>query len=393
MKASPTTHREIHNVYGQLMSRATFEGLGAAAPERAAVRADAGEFRRRPALRRRLDRRQHVRLVIAAAIRFHACWVWAFPVFRLSGSDIGGFAGAPSGELYTRWLQFGVFSPFMRAHTRFDSRRTRSRGRLVIAYEAINKRAIELRYELLPYIYNVMQQASETGVPALRPLFLEFPDDEHVAGMDDEFLFGADLLVAPVLHEGATGRDVYLPAGDWFDYWTGRRFAGNRTIPVPVTLDSIPMFVRGGGFVFRQPVVQSTDEMPGNALRVLIAPGQGIRIHALRRRRRKPAYRKGDFMKRQFHQLRDGGRTTLKFPRRKALIRPAARSLALELWSGSEPKNVSLEIGDNPSQKIELPRLTPDAMAGSTSGWSFTNGQLIVKDADHFEPMRFTIEN
>ena len=95
-----------------------------------------------------------------------------------------------------------------------------------------------------------MERASETGVPALRPLFLEFPDDEHVAGMDDEFLFGADLLVAPVLHEGAIERDVYLPAGDWFDYWTGRRFAGHRTIRVPVTLDSIPMFVRGGGFHF-----------------------------------------------------------------------------------------------------------------------------------------------
>ena len=98
-------------------------------------------------------------------------------------------------------------------------------------------------------------------------------------------------------------------------------------------------------------------------------------------------------MKRRFHQLRNGGRTTIEISAPEGSFRPAARSLALELWSGNEPKGVSLEIGDNPSQKIELPRLTPDAMAGSTSGWSFANGQLTVKEADHFQPMRFFIGN
>ncbi len=390
-EGQPTTHREIHNVYGQLMSRATFEGLARLRPNE------------RPFVLTRAS--------FAGGQRYAAIWTgdstsdWSslrqsvatllglgLSGFPFVGSDIGGFAGAPSGELYTRWLQFGVFSPFMRAHS--DSK---SPGKEPWAFgyrdEAINRRAIELRYELLPYIYNVMEQAGETGVPALRPLFLEFPDDEQVTGMDDEFLFGADLLVAPVLHEGATGRDVYLPAGDWFDYWTGRRFAGGRTIRVPVTLESIPMFVRGGGFIFRQPVVQSTDEMPGNALRVLIAPARESESTLYEDDGETPAYRGGDFMKRQFHQLRDGGRTTIEISAPEGSFRPAARSLALELWSGSEPKNVWLETGDNPSQKIELPRLTPDAMAGSTSGWSFTNGQLTVKDADHFEPMRFTIEN
>ena len=121
--------------------------------------------------------------------------------FSFVGSDIGGYAHGPSGELYTRWLQVGVFSPFMRSHAELGTpdKEPWSFGQ---QREAINKRTIELRYELLPYIYNVMQQASETGVPAMRPLFLEFPEDENVAGMDDEFLFGADLLVAPVLREG-----------------------------------------------------------------------------------------------------------------------------------------------------------------------------------------------
>ena len=119
-----------------------------------------------------------------------------------------------------------------------------------------------------------MEQSSETGLPALRPLVLEFPNDKQVAAIDDEFLFGSDLLVAPVLREGVAEREIYLPEGTWFDYWTGKSFEGGKTIQMPVTLDSIPMFVRAGGFLFRQPVVQSTDEMPGNPLEVLIAQAE-----------------------------------------------------------------------------------------------------------------------
>ncbi|HKW27702.1 MAG TPA: TIM-barrel domain-containing protein, partial [Verrucomicrobiae bacterium] len=312
--------------------------------------------------------------------------------FPFVGSDIGGFAGAPDGELYTRWLQSGVFSPFMRSHS--DSK---SPGKEPWAfgyrYEVINKHAIELRYELLPYIYNVMERASETGVPALRPLFLEFPEDESVAGTDDEFLFGDDLLVAPVLHEGAIEREVYLPAGDWFDYWTGRRFIGGRTIHVPVTLDSIPIFVRGGGFIFRQPVVQSTDEMPGNALQVLVAPARESESTLYEDDGESLACRNGLFMKRRFRQARGDRQTTIAISAPEGSYHPAPRNLVLELWSGSEPKNVSLEIGAGPSQKTVLPRLTPDEMSTAAAGWSFANGQLTVKEADHFEPMRFTFEN
>ena len=151
-------------------------------------------------------------------------------------------------------------------------------------YLAVNKRAIELRYELLPYIYNTMQEAAETGLPALRPLFLDFPDDEHTANIDDEFLFGPDLLVAPVLWEGVSQRFlfIFLP-GDWFDYWTGQHYSGNSTIAIPVTIDSIPIFVRGGGFVFRQPVVQNTGEMPRQSVACSELRRRQVRIFSLRR--------------------------------------------------------------------------------------------------------------
>ena len=248
----PATHREMHNLYGQLMSRATFEGLSRLRPKE------------RPFVLTRAS--------FAGGQRYAAVWSgdsssdWSslrqsfstllgmgLSGFSFVGSDIGGFVGAPSGELYTRWLQAGVFYPFMRSHSDSGSP-SKEPWSFGFAYEAINKRSIELRYELLPYIYNVMNEASETGLPALRPLFLEFPKDEHVLETEDEFLFGSGLLAAPVLHEGATQRDVYLPAGDWFDYWTGQQFTGGQTIHPPVSLASIPIFVRGGAFIFRQPV-------------------------------------------------------------------------------------------------------------------------------------------
>jgi len=389
-EGQPTTHREIHNVYGQLMSRATFEGLSRLRPNE------------RPFVLTRAS--------FADGQRYAAVWTgdstseWSslqqsvstllglgLSGFPFVGSDIGGFAGAPSGELYTRWLQFGVFSPFMRSHSDMNSP---SKEPWAFGYrdEAINKRAIELRYELLPYIYNVMQQASETGLPALRPLFLEFPKDEHAAGIDDEFLFGADLLVAPVLHEGVIARDIYLPAGDWFDYWTGRRYEGGRTIHMPVRLDSIPIFVRAGGFIFRQPVVQSTEEMSGNSLQVLIAPAKESESSLYEDDGETLAFQKGNFMKHHFRQTGDDRQTTIEISMPEGPYRPAPRDLVLELWSDGEAKKVSLEIGNNPPRNIPLPRLTADAMTKSPCGWSFANGLLTVKDADHFMPMRLAVE-
>jgi alpha-glucosidase len=259
-------------------------------------------------------------------------------------------------------------------------------------FEAINKRAIELRYELLPYIYNVMQHASETGVPALRPLFLEFPDDEHAAATDDEFLFGSGLLVTPVLWEGVVERDVYLPAGDWFDYWTGRRYAGETTIHVPVTLDSIPMFVRGGAFIFRQPIVQNTGEMPGNPLHVLVAPAAESQSSLYEDDGESLQYRKGHFLKRRFHQVRKERSVTIEISAPEGSYRPAKRDLLLETWLDDKPKAVT-EQSAGAIEGETLPQLSAADLAKVGKGWSDTDGLVTVKDNDHFEPVKFTIEH
>jgi alpha-glucosidase len=386
----PANGAEIHNVYGQLMSRATFDGLKQLRPNE------------RPFVLTRAS--------FAGGQRFAALWTgdgaseWTslrqslstllglgLSGFPFCGSDIGGFVGAPSGELYTRWLQFGVFCPFMRSHSDSGSP---SKEPWAFGYrnEAVNRRAIELRYELLPYIYNVMEQSSETGLPALRPLVLGFPADEHVAAIDDEFLFGSDLLVAPVVREGVAEREIYLPAGTWFDYWTGKSFAGGKTIQMPVTLDSIPIFVRTGGFVFRQPVVQSTDQMPGNPLDVLIAPAKESESDLYEDDGQTLAYQDSQFMKRQFRQTKNGHRITIDISAPRGAYRPAKRSLILQLWTDDKPHSVKLDAGE-PFQKIAISELTPDAMTNAPSGWSFDDGLLTVKSPDQFAPVRLTVRN
>jgi alpha-glucosidase len=383
-EGQPTSHREIHNVFGSLMTRGTFEGL----------------------LRLRPKERPFVltRASFAGGQRYAALWPgdntsdWGhlrttIPMlaglgvsgFAFVGSDIGGFAKTPSAELVTRWMQLGVFYPFMRMHTEFGSpdQEPWSYG---TRHEQLNRRAIELRYELLPHVYNVMHEASETGAPAFRPLFLEFPKDEQSYKLNDQILFGRDLLVAPVLREGATERSVYLPAGDWYDFWTGRRHAGGSTLRVPVTLESLPVFVRAGAFVFRQPVVQHTGEMPGQPLDVTVYPAADSAASFYEDDGETRDYLKGAFVERRFTQRRERGGCVVEVGAAKGSWRPAARGLRLRVLFEGTPRRVLLG-------KETLPALSEDALAGQSSGWARSaDGFVVVKLPDRFDAFRIGIE-
>ena len=337
-EGSPTDHREIHNVYGMLMTRSTYEGL----------------------LKLRPNERPFVlsRASYAGGQRYSALWPgdntsnWAhlrhsIPLllgmglsgFPFVGSDIGGFVDSPTPELFTRWLQAGVFYPFMRDHTMFGSA-DQEPWAFGVEYEALNRRAIELRYQLLPYIYSVMRDASETGLPAMRPLMLEYPEDESTYGIDDEFLFGSDLLVAPVLWEAAKTRGVYLPRGDWYDYWTGAHYTGGKGVDIPVTLASIPMFVRAGAFLFQQPVVQSTNDMAGQPLEVTLFPGSTSESWLYEDDGSSFAYQKGVYMRRHFSARRDGDTFVITVDAPEGTYRPAARDLVVKVQGAAKVMRV-----------------------------------------------------
>ena len=198
------------------------------------------------------------------------------------GSDTGGFyvnIDPPelTGELYARWFQFSAFCPSFRSHGRIWRLRlpwgwglkamgaTEGQRNLPDASELNNPRIEEvcrrysnLRYQLMPYTYTMARQAHDTGLPFMRALWLHYPHDEQARRLGDQYLWGRDLLVAPVFVRGAASREVYLPHGDWYDWWTLQKETGGRTVTRDVDLATMPVYVRAGAIIPFDPVRQYT---------------------------------------------------------------------------------------------------------------------------------------
>jgi alpha-glucosidase (family GH31 glycosyl hydrolase) len=167
---------------------------------------------------------------------------------------VGGYDDYP--ELYTRWFQYAAFLPIFRAHGSRPANEVWSYGKQA---EPILEKYLRLRYQLMPYIYSLGYKTWLTGAPFLRALPLDFPNDPKVADLRDEYMFGPAFLVAPVTEQGATSRQVYLPAGtSWYNFWTNERFQGGQTITVPAPIDTLPLFVRAGSILPMGSPVEST---------------------------------------------------------------------------------------------------------------------------------------
>ena len=214
------------------------------------------------------------------------------------GTDIGGFVPTPefTAELYLRWFQFGAFCPLFRCHGRTWKLRlpwgwnTGDPGPVEIRnyngaaipdssqlhdarVEPICRKYLELRYRMLPYLYSAVQECATTGMPIMRALWLHFPDDPKAVECSGQFLWGRNILVAPVIEKGATARRVYLPRGAWYDFWTHERVEGGREISRPIDLETIPLYVREGSILPLGPVKQFTGEQVDEPLSVSIYPG------------------------------------------------------------------------------------------------------------------------
>ncbi len=173
-------------------------------------------------------------------------------------TDIGGFFSGVTGyegyhgiqefspELYIRWFQYGTFCPIFRSHGTRPGNEPWSFGEET---EAIVKKYINLRYRLAPYIMNAVYATCEKGIPLMRPLFFDFPDDDEASMCDDQFLFGSSMMVAPVSRKGERSKQVYLPAGVWYDFWTGDSVTGPAHITVSAPLGEIPLFVKAGAII------------------------------------------------------------------------------------------------------------------------------------------------
>jgi alpha-glucosidase len=159
------------------------------------------------------------------------------------GVDVGGFAGDATGELLTRWTEFGVFQPFCRNHSAWDTRRQEPWA-FGEPYETHLRAMLQLRQRLLPYLYTLFEEAHRSGAPILRPLLFEHPSDPTTYTTDDEFMLGSAILVAPIARPGTEYRHAYLPEGSWMHYWSGERHAGPAHILAHAPLGQPAIYLR-----------------------------------------------------------------------------------------------------------------------------------------------------
>jgi alpha-glucosidase len=315
------THAEIHDVYGMENSRATFEGLKTLDPNT------------RPFVLTRAS--------YAGGQRYAATWTgdnsssWnhlrmttfmlkniGLSGFALVGADVGGYAGTPSTDLLTKWLEIAAFQPIDRDHTELG---TGDQEPWVGGpqQEDIRRRFIETRYRLMPYIYTLADEASRTGMPMERPLFLDYPDaapDRHPLDLDTpasgEFLLGHDLLIAPPpFPDALDSYEAEFPTAKWYDFWTGQPLqskqsaALNEAQPAPAAPltaslkpdpDTLPVFVRGGAIVPMAPLVQSTNETPQGPLTLRVYAGDDCEGSLYLDDGRTYAYQQGRFLRMHF---------------------------------------------------------------------------------------------
>jgi alpha-D-xyloside xylohydrolase len=191
-----------------------------------------------------------------------------------NGSFDGGLSDDNYKELYVRWFQYGAFCPLFRSHGTDIDREIWQFGRPGDwAYDALLE-FDRLRYRLMPYIYSIAWMVTNDDYTLMRGLAMDFREDSHLFDIGDQFMFGTSIMVNPVTQPKVTFRNVYLPVGSaWYNFWTGKKYSGGQTIPVPTPIDEIPLFVRAGAIILLGPVVQYADEKPGAPIELRIYTG------------------------------------------------------------------------------------------------------------------------
>lgn len=244
---TPMMHKEAHNIYGHMMAKATYEGLKKATGKRPFVvtRACYSGTQKYSTVWTGDNQStwEHLRMSLPMLMNL------GLSGLAYCGTDVGGFGFDCTGELLSRWVQVGAFTPFFRNHTSLVTR-DQEPWAFDEDTEEINKKYIKLRYKFIPYLYDAYRKCELDGTPILKPLLYNYQDDKNTYEINDEFLFGDNILVAPVVEAGARKRLVYLPEGDsWIDYWTKEEFTGGQYIIKDAPLDTCPIYIKAGSII------------------------------------------------------------------------------------------------------------------------------------------------
>ena len=257
----PCSHRKAHNIYGMQMTRATTKGIKRfMMPNRPFVitRSCYSGIQRYSSVWTGDNQATWEHLWIANI----QCQRLNISGVSFCGSDVGGFIGTPDGELYTRWIQLAAFHPFFRTHySRTDTDGEQEPWSFGSKYEFIVKKFIHLRYQLLPYLYTAFWQNHTQGTPIIRPLVYLDQNDPETHFRMDEFGYGDNMIVCPVLHQGQLERTLYLPKGTWYNWWNDHEYKGGREHIISCPIDRIPVMVKGGAVIPYNPKMQYVGEV------------------------------------------------------------------------------------------------------------------------------------
>ena len=272
----PAAHKEVHNVYGHLMAKATFDGYKKHTGKRPFVitrACYAGSQKYATAWTGdNQSSWDHLRMAVPMLLNL------GLSGMAFTGTDVGGFVSDTNAELLSRWVQVGCFSPLFRNHSAVV---TRDQEPWAFDENTLNiyRKYVKLRYKLLPYLYDLMKQCESSGLPPMRPLVLHYTNDKNVHELNDEFLFGENILVAPIVEQGKNFRAVYLPEGNWIDYWTGETIKGMQHIIKKAELDTCPIYIKQGSIIPNYPELNYIGEKVISDLVLDVYPGDGEYTH------------------------------------------------------------------------------------------------------------------
>lgn len=350
MEGNNGTHLEAHNVYGMQMSRATLEGVNLLKKERSFIL---------------------TRAAFAGTQRYSAVWTgdnvasdehmllsarmvasMGLSGFSFAGPDVGGFVGKRTPELFARWLSQGVFTPFFRNHSSHNTRDHEpwAYGEEV---ERISKKYLELRYQILPYLYSTFYESSSTGLPISRSLAMDYTFDGNIYNhsYQNQYLFGHAFLVAPTESTQKFNK-IYLPEGRWFHFWSDKEYEGNQEIIVEAPLDKLPVFVMEGAIIPMQSAVQYTGQSPSDTLDIHVYKGRkktileyyeddGVSLN----------YQKDDFFKRKISYDPNG---TLTLDKAEGTYQSKFSYAKIILHENREKKEISIVSFSNRKTTIDL---------------------------------------
>ncbi len=302
----PSTHAAMHNVYGHNMDKATYEGLKKHDGRRPFVitrAAYAGTQKYSTVWTGdNTSLWAHLQTVIPQLTTLGLCG------FGFGGTDLGGFGGDTTPELLVRWAQVAAFSPLMRNHSCMGSRYQEpwKFGEKTLSHY---RKAVKLHYQLIPVFYDLFREGEKTGLAPLRPLVLHYETDARAQQIFDEALLGENILVSPVVTQGAVEKLVYLPAGEWYDFWTGERHVGPCSFVRSAPLDTVPMFVKSGTILPGWEEMEFIPDAPQKSLILTVFPGDGSYTH-YQDNGADFAYRDGEYN--QYEIAKTGEKLTVK---------------------------------------------------------------------------------